>query len=320
MSDTVQKSGFVAIVGLPNTGKSTLFNAVMGQKLAIVSPKPQTTRYRLTGVLTTDEGQMALVDLPGLFKPKSHFQEKMVGRSLEALEGADVVWYVRDIDDEPLSDVEFPFGRRSAVLRDLQREKKLIIVINKVDTMAREKLLPYLAALQQSLYPPSPLPPEEAPIPPIVPLSARRPSDKGIGRLLQETWAMLPDGPQLYPKETRTDRNTEFFASEFVREQIFRLIRKEIPYGIGVTIDHVEVTKKRKREKQRFWATICVSKETHKGILIGDEGKMLKQIGTKARQNLMGLLRTRCELFLHVAVKPEWHRYDELATPGEGRR
>ncbi|MBI4042445.1 MAG: GTPase Era [Deltaproteobacteria bacterium] len=314
MSATAQKSGFVAIVGLPNTGKSTLFNAVMGQKLAIVSPKPQTTRYRLTGVLTTDEGQMALVDLPGLFKPKSHFQEKMIGRSLEALEGADVVWYVRDLDDEPLSDVEFSFGRRSEVLRDLQREKKLIIVINKVDTLAREKLLPYIDALQQSL-----LPHEEAPIPPIVPLSARRPSDKGTLRLLQETWALLPDGPLVYPKETRTDRNTEFFASEFVREQVFRLIRKEIPYGIGVTIDHVEAAKKRKREKQRFWATICVSKETHKGILIGDGGKMLKQIGTKARQNLMGLLRTRCELFLHVAVKPEWHRHDELATPGERR-
>lgn len=278
--ETAHKSGYVAIVGRPNVGKSTLLNRLLGQKIAIVTPKPQTTRNRITGIRTTPSCQAVFLDTPGIHRARSLINRRMVDVALNTLREVDVILWLIDAREGMRRDDE-------DIAATLQQSRgTILILLNKIDLIPKGKLLPLMersAAL---------LPGRE-----ILPVSALK--GDGVALVLDRIEKLLPEGPCYYPEGDVTDQTERFLAAELIREKVFLRTREEIPYGTAVSID--EFTDKEEKNLIVIKATIHVDREAHKPILIGKKGAMLKEIGTQAREELERLLG--CKIFLELFVR-----------------
>ena len=277
------KSGFVTLIGRPNVGKSTLMNYLIGQKIAITSNKPQTTRNRIQTVLTTDEGQIVFVDTPGIHKAKNKLGEYMVNVAEKTLNEVDVVlWLV-----EPTT---FIGAGEQHIAKQLQRVKTPVILdINKVDSVKREEILPAIAAYKD-IYD----------FADIVPVSAR--SGDNTDELLRVIMKYLPYGPQFYDEDTVTDQPERQIVAELIREKALHSLQDEIPHGIAVAIDRMKMQNK----VMHIDATIICERDSHKGIIIGKQGSMLKKIGSTARYEIERMLDCKVNLKLWVKVKKDW--------------
>ena len=277
------KTGFVTLIGRPNVGKSTLMNYLIGQKIAITSNKPQTTRNRIQTVLTTDEGQIVFVDTPGIHKAKNKLGEYMVNVAEKTLNEVDVVlWLV-----EPTT---FIGAGEQHIAKHLQRVKTpVILVINKVDSVKREEILPAIAAYKD-IYD----------FADIVPVSAR--SGDNTDELLRVIMKYLPYGPQFYDEDTVTDQPERQIVAELIREKALHSLQDEIPHGIAVAIDRMKMQNK----VMHIDATIICERDSHKGIIIGKQGSMLKKIGSTARYEIERMLDCKVNLKLWVKVKKDW--------------
>lgn len=284
-------SGYIAIIGRPNVGKSTLLNQILGEKVAIVSPKPQTTRNRITGIRTTARSQIIFIDTPGIHQGHSLMNRRMVDTAMQTLDEVDGVLWLLDAHDKIKQEEE----RIAQTL--LGVDSPVLILLNKIDLISKGKLLPLIERCAQLL------PHKE-----IVPVSALTGEGLEIVLNLIEHW--LPEGPRYFSGDERTDQTERFLASEIVREKVFMLTRQEIPYGVAVTID--EFTEKEERNLIVISATIHTERDSHKGILIGKRGAMLKEIGKQAREELEVLLGCRIFLELFVRVDPDWTQNPNL--------
>ena len=283
------KSGFATLIGRPNVGKSTLMNYLIGQKIAITSNKPQTTRNRIQTVLTTQEGQIIFVDTPGIHKAKNRLGEYMVNVAERTLNEVDVVlWLV-----EPTTFI----GAGEKHIADQLRKVKtpVILVINKVDMVKKEEILPSIAAYRD-LYD----------FAEIVPVSAR--SGETTDELLKVILKYLPYGPQFYDEDTVTDQPERQIVAELIREKALHCLDEEIPHGIAVTIEHM----KKNRKVMHIDATIICERDSHKGIIIGKQGNMLKKIGSTARYEIEKMLGCQVNLKLWVKVKKDWRDSEYL--------
>ena len=279
------RSGYIAIIGRPNVGKSTLLNQILGEKVAIVSPKPQTTRNRITGIRTTPDSQIIFIDTQGIHQGHSLMNRRMVDTALQTLDEVDGVIWLLDAHDKIKQEEE----RIAETLRGV--ETPVLILLNKMDLVSKGKLLPLMERCAQLL------PGKE-----IVPVSAL--SGDGVPMILEMVEPWLPEGEPFFTEGEYTDQSERFLASEIVREKIFLLTREEIPYGVAVTID--EFTEKQDKNLVVIAATIHTERDSHKGILIGKRGAMLKETGKQAREELERLLGCRIFLELFVRVDPDW--------------
>jgi GTPase len=279
------RSGYIAIIGRPNVGKSTLLNQILGEKVAIVSPKPQTTRNRVSGIRTTAASQIIFIDTPGIHQGHSLMNRRLMDTALHTLDDVDGVLWLLDAHDKIKQEEE----RIAETLRGV--ETPVLILLNKMDLVSKGKLLPLMERCAQLL------PDKE-----IVPVSALKGEGLDIVLNIVEGW--LPVGPQYFTEGEHTDQSERFLASEIVREKVFLLTREEIPYGVAVTID--EFTEKEEKNLIVIGATIHTERDSHKGILIGKHGSMLKEIGKQAREELESLLGCRIFLELFVRVDPGW--------------
>ena len=279
------RSGYIAIIGRPNVGKSTLLNQILGEKVAIVSPKPQTTRNRVSGIRTTAASQIIFIDTPGIHQGHSLMNRRLMDTALHTLDDVDGVLWLLDAHDKIKQEEE----RIAETLRGV--ETPVLILLNKIDLVSKGKLLPLMERCAQLL------PDKE-----IVPVSALKGEGLDIVLNIVEGW--LPVGPQYFTEGEHTDQSERFLASEIVREKVFLLTREEIPYGVAVTID--EFTEKEEKNLIVIGATIHTERDSHKGILIGKHGSMLKEIGKQAREELESLLGCRIFLELFVRVDPGW--------------
>jgi GTP-binding protein Era len=284
------KAGFVSLVGLPNAGKSTLLNRLVGTKLAIVSDKPQTTRTRILGVRTYPDGQVVYVDTPGIHRPTHRMNVRMLDTARDAMRDVDVVGVVLDASQKPAGGQEHLFK----MVHDLTTP--VVLVLNKVDLLAKPKLLPVIDRVRQ-----------EREFADIVPVSAL--SGDGVERLEQVFLSHLPEGEPLYPDDYLTNQPERFFVAEIVREQVLEHTHAELPFSTAVVVDKFEEPE-REKGLIRLYCTILVERESQKPILIGRRGEMIKQIGTAARLELERFFDTKVFLDLHVKVKSEW-REDE---------
>lgn len=277
------KSGFVAVVGRPNAGKSTLVNALVGAKVSIVTAVPQTTRNRILGIVNRPGAQIVLMDTPGIHKPLSRLNRQMMAFARQALEERDVALLIVDASE--------PFGKGDEFTLGLLKEyaPKTILVLNKVDLVRKPRLLPLIERYSK-LYD----------FEEIFPVAAL-PGD-GLEQLLNAVIKLLPEGPQYFPSAVYTDQPERFLAGEMVREQIIRQTRQEMPYATAVLVDEFEET----ASLTRIRATIVVEKDSQKPIVIGADGARIKQIGTEARAELEKLFPPKVFLDLHVKVEPEW--------------
>ena len=283
------KSGFVTLIGRPNVGKSTLMNYLIGQKIAITSNKPQTTRNRIQTVLTTEEGQIIFVDTPGLHKAKNKLGEYMVNVAERTLNEVDaVLWLV-----EPTTFI----GAGEKHIADQLKKvtTPVILVINKVDSVKKEEVLASIAAYQD-IYD----------FAAIVPVSAR--SGENTKELLKVVYQYLPYGPQFYDEDTITDQPERQIVAELIREKALHCLNEEIPHGIAVVIDSM----KKKGKVMHIDATIICERDSHKGIIIGKQGSMLKKIGSTARYEIEKMLDMQANLKLWVKVKKDWRDSDFL--------
>jgi len=284
------RSGFVCILGRPNAGKSTLLNALVGEKLAIISPKPQTTRNRIQGVVHIpkrkgkDGGQIVLIDTPGVHKPDSSLGRKMMVEVREALEGCDLVLVIIDVTHK--------LDPRDQFALDLikQSKAKAFLILNKIDVIhEKSKLLPMIEEYRK-LYD----------FAEVIPISALK--RKGLEDLLQGIIATLPAGPAYFPEDEVTDQPARFMAAESIREQVLLNTSEEIPYATTVIVDNFEEGKR----LTRIAATIYCERQGQKGILVGKGGQMLKKIGTAARIQIERMLGTKVFLELYVKAEPGW--------------
>ena len=284
------KAGFVSLVGLPNAGKSTLLNRLVGTKLAIVSDKPQTTRTRILGVRTYPEGQVVYVDTPGVHRPTHRMNVRMLDTARDAMRDVDVVGVVVDASQKP--------GTGQAHLLEMVRHvtAPVVLVLNKVDLLAKMKLLPIIDRLSH-----------EREFADIVPVSAL--GGTNVERLEQVFLSHLPEGEALYPEDYLTDQPERFFVAELVREQVLQHTHAELPFSTAVVVDKFEEPE-REKGLLKLYCTILVERESQKPIVIGRRGEMIKQIGTAARLELERFFDTKVYLDLHVKVKSEW-REDE---------
>lgn len=279
------RSGTVAIVGRPNVGKSTLLNQILGEKVAIVSPKPQTTRNRITGIRTTESSQILFLDTPGIHQAHSLMNRRMVDVALQSLHEVEgVLW---------LLDSRAPIGPEDEQMAERLKQLKTPVWIlpNKIDLVSKGNLLPLMQRCAELL-----------PDTEIVPISAL--SGEGVPLVLEMVEKRLPPGTRTFPEEEFTDQTERFVASELVREKVFLLTREEIPYGTAVTID--EFTEKEEKNLIVIKATIHTERDSHKPILIGKKGSMLKEIGKQARAELEALLGCKIFLELFVRVDRDW--------------
>ena len=278
------KSGFVNIFGRPNAGKSTLMNALVGEKLAIVTPKVQTTRHRIKGIITTKDYQVILSDTPGIIDPKYKLHERMMAHVKSATEDADVMLLVHDAGEaETLSD---------AVFETLGGKAPRIIVLNKSDTVSADRMDSATSYFKDKGY-------EH-----VMPVSAT--TGAGVEALRQHMISLLPEGMPFYDDDNLTDLPTRFFVAEIIREKIFMLFENEVPYHTTVLVQ--EFSEKNTLTKIR--ADIIVQRETQKGILLGHQGKMIKQLGTLSRKEIEAFIGRKVFLELFVKVRPKWRDND----------
>lgn len=279
------RSGYVAIVGRPNVGKSTLLNQLLGEKVAIVSPRPQTTRNRITGIKTTAHAQIVFLDTPGIHQARSLMNRRMVDTALQTLHEVDAVLWLLEARTRVGADDE----RIAETLRGVK--SPVLVLLNKIDLVSKGKLLPLMQRCAELL------PGRE-----IVPISALK--GDNLPLLLELVEKALPPGSRLFPEGDFTDQSERFIAAEFIREKVFLLTREEIPYGVGVSID--EFTEKQEKNLIVIQATIHTERASHKPILIGKRGTMLKEIGRRAREDLESLLGCRIFLELFIRVDEDW--------------
>jgi GTPase len=287
----VFKSGFIGIVGRPNAGKSTLFNAIIGDNISIVADKPQTTRNKITGIKNLPDAQLIFLDTPGMHKPKTPLNRAMIQTAQETIGNADVLLMLIEANSavhphdlfliESLAQIRVP----------------VFLVINKIDLIEKKFLLPLIDKFR-TLYD----------YREILPISALK--GDGLAALLDAIKELLPEGPQLFPEDILTDATERFIAAEFIREKIILLTKQEIPYASAVTIDLFKEDKE--KNLIRISATISVEKESQKAIMIGKKGAMLKNIGIQARLQMEKLFGARVYLELFVRVKKDWTSSDKM--------
>ena len=289
------RAGHIALVGRPNVGKSTLLNALIGEPIAITSPQPQTTRDQIRGIVTTERAQFVFVDTPGLHASRSKLGTRMNEAAKAASSSADIVVVVVDLGrgGEPvLADADFK------LVEEMSAEFKTIVVVNKIDLIKEKvKILPVLqrlSALEQVVA--------------VIPLSARRAD--GLNRLLGEIEPHLPESPPLFETDSLSDKPVRFFVAEFVREQILRKTRQEIPHGVATVVERFDDS----GPVVHIDVVIHTLRESHKKILIGKGGELLKQVGTDARARVEGMLDRKVFLKLFVRVTPAWQDSDALLT------
>lgn len=279
----VGKAGFVAIIGRPNAGKSTLLNYFVGQKVAIVTSKPQTTRNRIQGIVTRPAGQIVFIDTPGLHDPSSVLNRQMMREVSAALEGIDVLLMMIDASRT------MPHADQMLLDRAKRYESKTILALNKIDKLPKPKLLPLLEAFAKAF-----------PFAALVPISAL--TGSGGDKLLEEIFKLLPENQNFFPEDQITDQPERFLAAEIVREKAIRLTYHEVPHALAVFVDKFQDTPK----ILRIEMTLHVERDSQKRILIGHKGEMLKKIGTEARKELEVLLGTKIYLGLFVKVVEGW--------------
>ncbi|SHL92405.1 GTPase Era [Chitinophaga sp. CF418] len=281
----MHKAGFVNIFGKANAGKSTLMNALVGEKLAIVSPKVQTTRHRITGIVTTPEYQIVFSDTPGIIDPRYRLHEKMMGAVKSALEDADVAMLLMDAKENLEENLEL-FG-------SLKLKARSILVINKSDLLMKDELEALVKKCE-----------EWGKAEKVVVISAMQ--GKGIPALLETVVSLLPESDPFYPEDTLTDKSTRFFVAEIVREKIFHLFDEEIPYHTAVIVTQYQ----EKNTLIKISAEIIVTRETQKAIILGDKGASIKKIGTLARQDIEKFVGQKVFLELFVKVRSKWRDND----------
>ncbi|MFW5999535.1 MAG: GTPase Era [Halanaerobiaceae bacterium] len=283
------KSGFVSIVGRPNVGKSTLVNYFAGQKVAITSVRPQTTRNRIKTIYSTDEGQIIFIDTPGVHRPKNKLDKFMLREVYESLDGIDVVLF--------MVEATFPPGKGDRYIKkQLQNiEIPVLGIMNKIDEVNNKQLVQRQKKYSQHMGLD------------VIPISAR--TGRNIDTLVEKILELLPEGPQYYPEDMVTDRLEQFVISEFVREKVFQLTRQEIPYGVAVVIEEY---KERENGKLFIRANIYVEKKSHKGIIIGKNGRLIKEVGRRARRDVEKLLNQEIYLDLWVKVQKDWREDENL--------
>ena len=293
MSEKKFRSGFVTIVGRPNVGKSTLMNALVGEKVAIVSNRPQTTRNRIMGVMTRDDWQMVFLDTPGIHTPRTKLGSYMMQSVREAMDGMDGMMVLVDATQVGEHD-------RSIVADMATRKVPKVLLLNKIDLIAPEKLLALIASFGDCGY--------DA----IIPISAK--TGDGLDALTRAMVDKLPEGPKYFPDDMMTDQPERLICAEMIREKALLHLRDEVPHGIGVEMMAMN------RESDDFMeihATIYCERDAHKGIIIGKRGSMLQLIGSEARRDIEGLLGLHVNLKLWVKVRPDWrNRMDDLRTLG----
>jgi len=300
MSDTPAppfRAGFVTVVGRPNVGKSTLVNRLVGQKVAIVSDKPQTTRNRILAVVTRPRWQMVLFDTPGIHKPMHEMNRRMVDTAVRGISQGDLVLWLVEVDERP--------GPGDRFVRELlaKGRRPVVLALNKIDKIPKARILPAIDLYRSYLD-----------FADIVPVSALR--GENTGRLEDVLVSHLPEGHALYPEDYLTDQPERFFVAEMVRERILHHTRQEIPYASGVVIDSF----KEQEGLVRIEATVLVERESQKGIVIGRGGSMLKKVGSEARAQIEQFLGTQVYLGLFVKVRPDWRDSEQiLGEMGLGR-
>jgi GTP-binding protein Era len=284
------KAGFVSFIGRPNAGKSTLLNRLVGTKLAIVSDKPQTTRNRILGVRNYPDAQVVFLDTPGIHRPLHRMNVRMVDAAVDTIREVDVLCLVVDVTEPP--------GKGDRFVLDLVKEAKapVFLVLNKIDLIKKVRLLPLMQQYSQL-----------ATFAEIVPVSAA--TGDNVDRLERALLDRLPEGEPLYPADFLTDQPERFFASEIVREKLLQFTRAEIPFSSAVVVDKFDEPE-REGGLMKLHCTIVVDRESHKPIVVGRGGEMIKRIGTAAREDLERFFDTKVFLDLHVRVKTEW-REDE---------
>lgn len=284
------RSGFIAIIGRPNVGKSTLLNCLVGQKIAITSPKPQTTRNRILGILTRSDSQMLFLDTPGIHTAKSTLNRYMVEQARSACQDVDqVLWLV---------EADRPVDKDSPVHEILAKLKTPVVLgINKVDLIAKDKLLPMIDAYRR-----------QCDFAAIVPFSAL--TGAGTDVLLEVMLELLPEGPQYFPDEQVTDLPERFIVSEIIREQILNRTREEVPYGVAVLVEQFQENPE--KNLVSISAVINVDRDSHKRIIVGRQGTMIRNIGKAARLEIERLLGVKVYLELFVRIQKNWTGSDRL--------
>lgn len=284
MSEQEFKSGFIALVGRPNVGKSTLLNKMIGEKIAIMSPKAQTTRNKIQGIYTTNEGQMIFMDTPGIHKPHNSLGDFMVKTAMSALRESDMVWLLVNADQERGAGDDFIIKRLK------ESNTPVYLIINKVDLINRAEVLNQIADYSAQMD-----------FAEIFPISAL--TGEGVPELLAFTMDHMAAGPQYYPADQFTDHPERFIMSELIREKVLELTRQEVPHSVAVVIDKIE-----REDEQRLHvqATIVVERPSQKNIIIGKRGAMIKEIGTRARKDIERLLGDKIFLETWVKVEDRW--------------
>lgn len=293
MTENNFKSGYVSVIGRPNVGKSTLLNAIIGEKISAISSKPQTTRQNITFIHTDEDAQIIFLDTPGIQKPKNKLGEFMLTESKEGIEDSDIITYIVDTSKK--------IGRAERSIIDILKEYKgklpIILLINKVDTIRKDELLEII-----SMYA------EEEIFDDIIPISAMK--NDGVDIYLEILKKFLKPGPMYYPEDMITDKNERFIVAEIIREKGLMYLNEEVPHGLAISIE-----KFKKRSDKNMYdidANIYVERDTHKGILIGKNGSMLKRIGTEAREEAERLLDAKVNLQIWVKVEKNWRDRDNL--------
>ena len=288
MAENVKKAGFATIIGRPNVGKSTLMNRMIGQKIAITSYKPQTTRTQIRTIYTDDRGQIVFLDTPGIHQSRTRLGEYMVKAAESTLREVDVVlWLVEPKAkpaEEDLSILELVKATKTPV----------ILVVNKTDTVKKEQILPVISVYTEDM--------EYAAV---IPVSAR--TGDGVEDLMQNIFDLLPEGQPFYDEDMVTTETEREIACEIIREKALRLLQEEVPHGIAVTIESMKYRKSRSKDRIcDIEASIICEKDSHKGIVIGKGGAMLRKIGTAARTDIENMLQSRVNLKLFVKVRRDW--------------
>lgn len=281
------KSGFISIIGRPNVGKSTFLNRVIGQKIAIMSDKPQTTRNKVQGVLTLDKSQMIFIDTPGIHVPKHKLGDFMLKVAKNTLREVDVIIFMVNATE--------PRGKIDELIMDMleNNETPVFLVINKIDQVHPDELINIINSYKTKYD-----------FAEIIPISALQ--GNNVERLLETIQTYLPEGPQYYPADQVTDHPERFIISELIREKVLHLTREEIPHSIAVIIDKIKKEEDTEKDMIRVMATIVVERDSQKGIVIGKRGALLKEVGTRARQDIEMLLGSKVYLELWVKVQKDW--------------
>ena len=280
------KSGFVAIVGRPNVGKSTFMNYVLGQKIAIMSDKAQTTRNKIQGVYTKDNAQIVFLDTPGIHKPKHELGEFMVKSAYSALKEVDAVLFMVNVSEKRVPGDDFIIEKLKGI------KTPIFLVLNKIDLVTPEVLLERVESYKDAL--------DFAGVFPISVLQGNN-----VNELMEALIEALPEGPQYYPADQITDHPEYFVVSELIREKILQLTQEEIPHSVAVTVDKMQ---KDEFDKVHVYANIIVERKSQKGIIIGKGGRLLKEIGTRARRDIQQLLGNKVYLELWVKVEKDWRK------------